>query len=296
MKKIFITGATGYIGGSIARVLLEKGYEITALVRKASAAEELKALGITPVIGHLHNLKLLREEARQADAVINTADADDVHVVATFLEALEGTGKTFIHTSGSSLVGDKSVGQRSDVVYHEDVPLEPRLEKAQRVVINDTVLKAAQRGIRSIVIVPTMIYGAGLGLKKDSIQVPMLMDISREKQAGVHIEAGENIWSNVHMADLAELYWLALENAPAGSYYYAENGEAALKDIAVSISKKLGFGGKTVALPIDEAIERWGPDASSYGLASNSRVDATKARKTLGWQPKYASILTDIEG
>lgn len=295
INKVFITGASGYIGGSVAALLLKKGYDVSALVRKQADAEKLKALGIIPVPGAIHDMAVLRKATENADAVIHTADADDVYSVVTFLEALKGTGKTFVFTSGSSLVGDNAKGEKGDIVYSEDIPVQPKLEKLHRVALNDHILAAAKENVRTIVIVPTMVYGTGTGIKPDSIQVPMLIDIAREKQAGVYIEKGENKWSNVHIEDLAALYVLALENAPAGSYFYAENGSASLKDVAVRISNMLGFGGKSLSISLDSAIEKWGPDAAAYGFASNSLVNADKAKKLLGWQPKYESILEDIE-
>lgn len=295
INKVFITGATGYIGGSVAAVLLNKGYAVSALVRKQEDAEKLQALGITPVTGSIHDMPVLRKAAADADAVIHTADSDDTYSVITFLEALKGTGKTFIFTSGSSLVGDNAKGEQGHFVYSEDIPVEPKLEKQHRVAINDYILAAAKNNIRTIVLVPTMIYGTGLGIKPNSIQVPMLIELAKEKQAGVYIEKGENKWSNVHIADLADLYVLALENAPSGSYFYTENGNASLKDIAESISTVLGFEGKTESITLDSAISLWGPDAAAYGFASNSLVNSDKARKILGWQPKFNSILDDIE-
>lgn len=295
IHKVFITGATGYIGGSVAALLLKKGYQVSALVRKQEDAEKLKALGMTPILGAIHDMPVLRKAAAQADAVIHTADADDVYSVVTFLKELAGTGKTFIFTSGSSLVGDDAKGEKSDIVYSEDIPVQPKLEKLHRVALNDHILATAKAQVRTIVIVPTMVYGTGTGIKPDSIQVPMLIDISKEKQAGIYIEKGENKWSNVHIQDLAALYVLALENAQAGSYFYAENGNSSLKDIAVSISKMLGFEGKSQSISLDHAVKKWGPDAAGYGFASNSLVNADKAKKLLGWLPKYHSILEDIE-
>ena len=295
IKKVFITGATGYIGGSVAHILKNKGYEVTALVRKPEDAGKLKSLGIIPVIGSTQDLAILRRESLAADAVIHTSDADDPHAVITFLEALKGTNKTFIFTSGSSLVGDNSKGEKGNFRYTEDVPIEPLLQKAHRVALNDYIQAAAKEDIRTIVIIPTMIYGDGLGIKKDSIQVPLLTEISRERKAGLYIEKGENIWSNAHVADLAELYVLALEKASAGTSFYTEHGEASLKDIAVSISKKLGFEGKTISITLDEAVKIWGPDAAGFGFASNSIVSSDKARALLGWKPVHTSILENIE-
>lgn len=295
IKNIFITGATGYIGGSVATLLLKKGYHVSALARKQADAEKLSALGMIPVMGSIHDMQILRKAAADADAIIHTADADDVYSVNTFLEELKGTGKTFIFTSGSSLVGDNARGELNDFVFSEDIPVQPRLEKLHRVALNDHILAAAKDNIRTIVLVPTMIYGTGTGIKQNSIQIPMLIEIAKERQAGIYIEKGENKWSNIHIEDLAELYVLALEKASAGSYFYTENGNASLKDIAISISKLLNIQGKTESITLDSAIEKWGPDAAAFGFASNSLVSSEKAKIILGWQPKYDSILKDIE-
>ncbi|MDM8176258.1 MULTISPECIES: NAD-dependent epimerase/dehydratase family protein [Olivibacter] len=290
IKKIFITGATGYIGGSIAKLLVDKGYKVSGLVRKESDTEKLKELGINPVLGTLQDAPLLREESKKADAIIHAADADDPYVIDTFLQALKGTDKTFIHTSGSSILGNKENGEKSNFIYTEDIPLDARFEKVHRVIINNHIIKSAQQRIRSIVIVPTMIYGEGLGLKKESIQIPMLLKLSKERGAGVHIESGENIWSNVHIEDLAELYLKVLEKAKAGSYFYAENGESSLRDIALSISKRIGREGQLSSISIDEAVSHFGSEGAYFALGSNSRCSSDKARQLLGWTPNYSSI------
>lgn len=289
IKKVFITGVTGYIGGSIACPLIKHGYSVSGLFRKEADAERLAALGILPVKGSLEDAPLLRAESLKADAVIHAADADDPYAVDTFLEVLKGTGKTFIYTSGSSILGNKDYGEKDDFVYTEDIPLKPRFEKAHRVEINNHILLAAKNNVRSIIIVPTMIYGEGLGLKKESIQVPMLEKVSKEKGIGVYLEKGENIWSNVHIEDLADLYLLALEKAKAGAYYYAENGSSSLKDIAQTISTRMNVKA-TKSITIDEGVKHFGLEGAYFALASNSRCNADKARLELGWIPKYSSI------
>jgi nucleoside-diphosphate-sugar epimerase len=294
IKKVFITGVTGYIGGSIAHELLGKGYKVTGLVRQEKDIPAIKQTGIEPVHGSIDAIKLIHDCCQRADAVINCADADNPFIVATILDALNGSGKTFIHTSGSSIVGDKANGHKSDLIFTEDIPIEPLLEKEARVMMNTRILAAAKRGIRTMVIVPTMIYGEGMGIKKESIQLPMLTKLAKEKESGVYIGLGENIWSNVHIADLAALYRLALENAAAGSWFYAENGYASFKEMALAISHALGYKGKTMAIDIDEAIHHWGSEAAHYAIGSNSRVGAQKARTILGWQPQYDSILKSI--
>ncbi|MET1056043.1 MAG: NAD-dependent epimerase/dehydratase family protein [Pedobacter sp.] len=292
IKKVFITGANGYIGGTIAHLLLKKGYEVTGLVRQPELAAELEALGMRAVTGSIDDAGLVSREAQMADAVINTATVLDPFFIDTVIDALKNTGKTFIHTTGSSILGDKALGEKSDFIYNEDVPQIPHLARTLWVALNDHVLLASKEGIRSMVIAPTMVYGKGLGLRKETIQLPLLHRLAHEKGMGVQVENGENIWSNIHIEDLGDFYVKMLENGIAGGLYYAENGEASLKDIAKEISRKMGKGEETFSIPIDEAVSFFGnADMVHFGLASNSRCTSLKARQTLGWQPKYNSIL-----
>lgn len=290
MKKILITGITGYIGGTIAKKLLDRNYEVTGLVRNETHVQELESLGIKTIIGNIHNEDLIKTAVAGVDAVIHNADsADDAYAVDNFIKAMEGSHKTFIFTSGSAIFGGKENGKRSDFVYTEDFPLTPRLEMASRILINNYVLQSAQKGIRSIVIVPTMVYGEGLGIKKDSIQIPALVNFSQKKGHGAYFGEGENIWSNLHIEDLADLYVLALEKAKEGSIYYAENGASSLKNIAEAISKKYNLE-PAQSLNIQDAVDNFGPAGGYFGFASNSRCNADKARTELEWKPIYNSI------
>lgn len=290
MKKILITGITGYIGGTIAKKLLDRNYEVTGLVRNEAHVQELESLGIKIIIGNIHNEDVIKTAVDSVDAVIHNADsADDAYAVDNFIKAMEGSHKTFIFTSGSAIFGGKENGKKSDFVYTEDFPLTPRLEMASRVLINNYVLQSAQKEIRSIVIVPTMVYGEGLGIKKDSIQIPALVNFSQKKGHGVYFGEGKNIWSNLHIEDLAELYVLALEKAKEGSIYYAENGASSLRNIAEIISKKYNLE-PAQSLSIQDAVDNFGPVGGYFGFASNSICSADKARAELEWKPIYNSI------
>ncbi|MCT2406959.1 NAD-dependent epimerase/dehydratase family protein [Chryseobacterium antibioticum] len=290
MKNVLITGITGYIGGTVAKKLLEKNYKVTGLVRNDAHIKELKSLGIESIIGNIHDEEILRSAIADTDAIIHTADsADDAYAADSIISALEGTGKTLIFTSGSAIFGGKENGEKNDFAYTEDFPLSPRLEMASRVLINQYVLQSAKKDIRSIVIVPTMVYGKGLGLKKDSIQVPALIHFSKEKGFGVYFGKGENIWSNLHIEDLADLYVLALEKAKAGSLYYAENGSSTIKNIAENISRQYDLQ-PAQSVSIQEAVNTFGPAGGYFGFASNSVCSSDKARTELGWNPQYQSI------
>jgi nucleoside-diphosphate-sugar epimerase len=292
--RVFITGASGYIGGSVAAKLIERGHTILGLVRSNEKASQLKDRGVEPVLGTLADFGVIAQASRSADAVINTASADDSFSVDAIVTGLSGSGKPFIHTSGTSVVSDRAAGEYSAAVFNEDSPFEPLPERMMRAAIDRTVLKAAQVGIRSIVIRPSLIYGRGHGLNPNSIQVPHLIELARKHGIARHVGRGLNVWSHVHIDDVVELYLLALAEAPACSLFYAENGETSWKSLASSIGRLLGYGGETKDWPIDEAVREWGAGAiTSYG--SNSRVRSVKARRMLGWNPQGAPLLEDVE-
>lgn len=289
--KIFITGASGYIGGSVAKYLADAGHEVTGLIRDPAKRDALQALGIRPVLGTLDDAYILTREAQAADAVVHTADSDHLASVETFINALRGSGKAFIHTSGSSVVGDDARGAyEREAIFTDETPFEPMDIRRDRVAINQRVRRAGvEDGIRAVVFCPTMIYGDALGLDTASDQLPKLLARSRQVGAGAYLGAGVHRWSNVHIEDLAELYRLALEKAPSASLFFAENGEASFIEIATSISHALGFEGRIESWPADEAIAELG-DWARFAIGSNSRVRAVNARQLLGWQPRRESI------
>lgn len=295
MQRAFVTGATGYIGGSVARRLVGDGYAVVGLVRDPGAAAALAGLGVEAVIGGLDDHDLLVRQARAADVVVHTADADHRGAALALIEGLRGSGKPLVHTSGSSIVADQGTGEASDRVFTDATEFTPIPQKAARVAIDRRVRDAAAEGVRSVVICPTMVYGPGTGLKRDSIQVPLLTAEARRRGAAPYVGAGLNVWSNVHIDDLVDLYALAIARAEPGSFLFAEHGEAALRDVAAAIAASLGFPGRTVSWPLAEAIAAIGEEAAALGLASNSRVRATGGR-ALGWRPRHAAMLAEIAG
>src|SRR5690348_6074544 len=257
--KIFVTGATGYIGGSVATKLLERGDQVIGLARSAEAADALKRRGIEPATGDLNAYTPIVEAARRADAVINAANSDNPFVVHALLDGLKGSGKTLIQTSGSSVVGTYDNGEPSERILDEDTPFTPEAEKAGRVAIDHAVLGA--KGIRGVVIRPTLIYGRGIGVAATSIQLPKLIDIAKKQGAPGHVGPGLNVWSNVHIADDVDRYLLALDKAEASSLPYAENDEASGKSVAKSIGRMLALGHRTERWAIGEAVDLLGPGA-----------------------------------
>ena len=287
---VFVTGAAGFIGGSIATGLVQAGHKVTGLVRSAEQAEELKVLGMNAVIGTLDDSQLLAEQARAADAVINAASSDHRGAVEALLDALRGSNKVFLHTSGSSIVGDASGGKSSDVIYYEDKLPAPTVDKAARVAIDNLILAAAQDGVNSAVICNTLIYGHSLGVKRDSVQLPRLLKQARKSGVVRHVGSGQNIWSNVHIEDVVALYLLALTRNVPGTFYFVDSGEASFIDMTTAMAEALNLGAPQ-DWPLKDAEAEWGYEMANYGLGSNSRVRGKHARELLGWTPKRTSVV-----
>lgn len=292
--KLFITGAAGYIGGSIAARLVAQGHTVRGLLRDEAKAPALLACGIEPVIGSLDDEDVLAREAREADGVVNTANADHLASLQVMIAALEGSGKPLVHTSGSSVIGDDARGNwLSQSIFDEDTPFVVEPAKQARHALNGTVLAAAARGVRAVVVCPTLIYGVGTGLNPHSIQIPFLVEQARTHGAVRVVGKGLNRWSTVHIDDLTDLYLLALEKAPAGSFYFAENGEASFAAIGEAIAARLGMGPPESWLA-ESAAQQWGEARAYYTYGSNSRVRAKRARTELGWSPRHTSATSWI--
>ena len=291
--KVFITGASGYIGGSVAAALLAQGHAVTGLARSEATAAALRTRGITPVTGTLDDAGVLAQAARDADVTVNAANAGHRGAAEALCGALAGTGKTYIQTSGSSIVGTRANGEFVAAVFDEDTPYTPSPSRAGRVAIDNMV--RATPGARAVVICPSLIYGLGRGLNPDSVQVPWLIALAKKAGIAKHIGPGENRWANVHIDDLVALYLAAIERAPAGSFYFAENGENSMREVCEAISRMLGQGGRTQAMSIEEAAAVWGEGPAADTMGSNSRVRAKRARAELGWKPAARPLIEEIE-
>jgi nucleoside-diphosphate-sugar epimerase len=285
VMKVFVTGASGFIGGAVANRLLAAGHAVTGLVRDEAKAALVAAQGITPVVGTLDDTALLSVTALQADAVVNAASSDHRPAIEALIAGLAGSGKPLLHTSGSSLVGDQAMGEPSDRVFDEATPITPEPDKAARVALDRLVLGAP--GVRSVVLCNTLIYGNSLGAPAQSVQIPALLRQARKSGIVRTVGRGLNRWSNVHIADVADLYVLALDKAAAGTFLYVESGEAAFGDIGRAMGARLGLPAEPWTA--EAAVAEWGREMAVFALGSNSRVRGQIARDW-GWQPKQSSV------
>lgn len=284
--KILVTGANGYIGGSVASALIADGHKVRGLVRSKEKADAVAAHGVDPIIGSLDDADLLQAEARAADAVVNAASSDHRGAVEALISGLSGSGKPLLHSSGSSIVADLAMGEPSDRIFDEITPIVPHADRAARVAIDQLVLAAP--GIRSVVLCNSMIYGHALGSPAQSVQVPALVRQAKASGVAHYIGRGLNRWSNVHIVDVAALYVLAVAKAPTSSFMYVESGEETLGEIVRAIAARLGLG-PARSMSAEEAIAFWGRNLAVFSLGSNSRV-RSKSAANLGWLPTHRSI------
>ena len=292
--QIFITGASGYIGGSVAAALLARGHQVSGLVRTDDKARAVSARGIQPVLGTLDDQAVLEQAAQSADLVINAAHADHDAGAHSLLHALAGTDKTYLHTSGSSIVGTQAGGQLVDDVFDEATDFTPSPGRAARAALNARILSFDGRGLRTVIVCPSLIYGLGHGAGLHSMQVPWLLDTARKHGGARHYGPGHNVWSNVHIDDLVQLYLLAIDAAPNGALYYAENGENSMVQVCQAINEMMGVDTAPQAMTLAEAAAEWGEGPAMNTMGSNSRVRARRAREELGWAPQAPSLIDEI--
>ncbi|KAF9443686.1 NAD(P)-binding protein [Macrolepiota fuliginosa MF-IS2] len=330
--KIFITGATGYIGGSVLERLQNhpdaSNFEITAIVRSAQKAEGFKKFGINAVVGSFNDAKLLEDLTAAADIVFDTVDADALEaaniMLRGFKRKFQETGRPpiFIHTSGTGVLADNAAGLKATDVIWDDAnanQIEQLPPTAPHRDVDLKITEADKEGyVRAYIIAPATIYGIASGKfvdaglqNKHSIQLPTLIGASIDRgQAGM-VGTGVNIWPNVHVDDVADLYidiYNAIKSKPDAighgrdGFYFGLNGEHTLYDVSKELGRALVALGKSSKEEpttfTKEEIDKYF-NGSNY-LGSNSRGLANNS-KAIGWKPKkttkdfLASIQPEVE-
>jgi nucleoside-diphosphate-sugar epimerase len=289
--QILVIGASGFLGGAVALRLHQDGHAITALVRDAAKAKPLVRAGLAIRSGSLDDAADLKRAVAEADAVINAADSDHAAGVDAILQAIAGTGKTFIHTSGISVTADRAAGAASGAIRDEHTGFDPIPERAARYAVDTVVRAAAARGCRPMVICCPLVYGAPAWPGRESVQVPHLVKDARERGVARYVGAGEACWSHCHIDDIANAYVAALAKGQPGALYYPENGEFAWAELAARIGRVLDV--QSASWTLEEAIAAWGPRAL-WTYSSNARTRGVRIRAELGWAPRIDDIDGDI--
>jgi len=327
-----MTGVTGYIGGSVLLRFLNHpnttSFDITALVRSPEKAEKLKTLGVNAVVGSHSDSPLVETLASEADFVIAMADADNLEAARATLKGLEkrhrttGSVPTFIHTSGTGVLTDNAAGMYAyDTIYNDADP--DQIETLPPTQLHRNVdlelLNADKQGyVRVYIVIPSTIYGIAtgklveLGIQNPhSIQVPALIDASLDRGQGGVVGEGKNLWPNVNVEDVADLFVVLFNSIVSNpektghgreGIYFGENGEHKLYDVSKAVAQVLfdlgkGKSPEPTTFTKEDIDKYFG--GSSY-LGSNSRCRGNRSR-SIGWKPTkttddfLASIKAEVE-
>jgi nucleoside-diphosphate-sugar epimerase len=291
--RVFVTGATGFIGSAIVSELLQAGHQVLGLVRSDAAAEALAQLGVGAHRGDLSDADSLAAGARGSDGVIHTAynhdwstprevaAETDRQVVEALAGALEGSGKPFVLASGTLMLAQLAPGR---IATEADAHASAAIPRAASEL---AVQAAAGRGVRaSVVRLSPTVHGAG-----DHQFVPTLIDIARRTGVSAFVGDGANRWPAVHRLDAARLFLLALEQAAPGARLHgvAEEG-VPLRAIAQTIGTGLGLPVRS--LNQDEAQAHFGWLAPFVAL--DNPTSSALTRSSLGWRPREPELLIDM--
>ncbi|GEN79393.1 NAD-dependent epimerase/dehydratase family protein [Actinotalea fermentans] len=283
--ELLLTGATGYLGGVVARRLAEAGHALTAVVREPSRATGLPA-GTRLVQGAVESPEVLADAASRVDGVVHLAPsgglATDLAAARAFTDALAGRGGVLVWTTGVWVLGPTDGGAAA-----EDSPTAPIALVHDRVAAERAVLSAADV-VRAVVLRPGIVHGHGGGIPA------LLVEQARRAGTGVVTGAADVRWPMVHVDDLADLYVAAVERAASGSVLHgvAEEG-VPVTDLATAAAHAAGAGpGWTVRSTAETATEVGAAFADA--LATSQVVSATRTRFALGWHPRRVGAVTDV--
>ena len=281
--KIFVTGATGFIGSAVVRELLESGHEVVGLARSIESVETLEAIGAEPHRGDLADLDSLRRGAAGSGGVIHTAYNHDFTVprevaAAADARAIEAMGEVLAGTDRPLIITSGTAGPTED----DPAPSSPRY------ISEAMALSFVDRGVRAAVVrFPPTVHGRG-----DHGFVPRLINIARAKGVSGYPGDGANRWPAVHRLDAAHLFRLAVESAFPGTRLngVAEEG-IPVREIAEVIGRHLDL--PVVSIPVEEAPDHFGFLGAFFGR--DIVVSSAKTREGLGWEPVQPGLIADLD-
>ena len=290
--RVFVTGATGFIGSAIVTDLLAHGHRVLGLARSDKSAAALAKVGAEAHRGALDDSDTLRRGAAACDGVIHTAFIHDFadyagagetdrQAVEALGGALEGSGKPFVITSGITVLTPGTLAT-------EDAATDPTSPSAIRIPSEEAMIALASRGVRtSIVRLPTSVHGDG-----DHAFVPAMIAAARKAGVSAYVGDGTNRWPAVHRLDAVDLYRLALEKAPAGSALHGVGDEGVpVRAIAEVIGRRLNVPVKSITADAAKTHFDWLAYFTSVDAPASSALTQTR----LGWQPTRPGLLADLD-
>jgi nucleoside-diphosphate-sugar epimerase len=286
--RVFVTGATGFIGSAVVRELIDAGHQVLGMARNDAGVNSLQRTGAQVHRGDLEDLDSLRSGAEASDAVIHTAFRHDwsrfvesceldKRAIESIGASLQGSNRPFIVSSGIGVAQGRAATEN-------DPPLSsPALPRVSEV----TAVALLERGVSaSVMRLPQVHDTVKQGL------VTMLIAIARAMGVSAYVGEGQNRWPAAHVADVARLYRLAVEKGTAGARFHAVDEEGVrLQDVATAIGR--GLNVPVISISPEQAQEHFG--FFGFFVGRDSQASSAQTRQQLGWNPTGPGLLTDLE-
>jgi nucleoside-diphosphate-sugar epimerase len=287
--RVFVTGASGYIGFAVAAALARAGHEVIGLVRAAGKGKPLAAAGVEPTVGDMDAPAGWLDAARRSAVAVHCAAEYtprfhdlDRRTTETLLSAARESGlpRLVVYTSGCWVLGDTGEG-----CADEATPTNAPAYVAARVETERVVLAANAGTVRTLVIRPACVYGGSGSLTAIWFQSAV------QQGAAMVVGDGRQHWAMVHLDDLADLYVRAIESAHGGVFHASDRSRDTVLECAVAASRAAGRGGAVNLVPVPEAAKTLGPMTDC--LAMNQHLDSSKAARLLGWHPRHPGFVDE---
>lgn len=292
--KILVIGATGYVGSHVAKAFARRGHAVAGLARNDDTRRRLADAGIATCDGRLDDPASLAGALVGFDVVAMAAMVpfeDELEIMTSLVRLCrEGGVRHLLFTSGTGVLSiEAKDGAWSQYSFAEDdpFPFPARHNRAVRIQTEAVVREGASDGFGTYVIRPPLIYG-----NAGSIQIPQIFESARKTGTACYLGLGLNLYSAVHVEDLAEAYCLAVEKGTPGALYHTVCGEANFRSIAEAVATVVGCA--TKSLDYDQACALWGDIWVDLALAVNSRSIARRTVEELGWMPRHLDVIEDI--
>lgn len=286
--RIFVTGASGWIGSALVPELISAGHQVLGLARSDASAKAVAGMGAEVLRGDLNDTDVLRAGTLDSDGVIHlafvvpsvteAATRTDANAIETFTAGLAGSGKPLVISGATLVTPGRPATERDELIAAGPI--------AARITNMRAALAAADSGVRScLVMLPRSVHGQG---ERHGF-IPRLIAAARAKGVSGYIGDGTSRWPAVHVKDAASLYRLAIEQAPAGAVLNAVGDEGVpVREIAEAIGRKLNLPARS--LPAEEFGGMLVPL-----LSRDMPASSTITQELLGWQPTHPGLIEDIE-